>query len=815
VPAGVTGFAVTVPTLTDSINGEPIETLGLTIGGVQGIGGIVDIDRPPVNTVPAAQTTLEDTNLVFSGARTITVADVNGGSLTTTISVGNGTLLAVTGGGATITNNGTSTVTISGTAAQINAALNGLAYRPTADYNGPATLTVATSDGTATDTDTVAITVSAVVDIASDTITTLEDTPITFNPITGTNGASPDNFENAGRAVSAINGTAITVGGSVVVTGGTVTLNADATLTYTPNLNYNGAPSFTYTVSSGGVSETANINVTVAARVGLSVQDVQHWTFNEGSGTTTTNIYPTPDQTGTRTDGIAGGTNLSPIFTSSGHEGSGMQFNGIWSNTSSTRDGGYVALPTSVTNPLRGDGAGAGSASLVFWINTTQTGGTIGWNSPSVIGMENNGGTVDVQWGWLNNTGRIGFGMADDAGIMSTNPVNDGAWHNVAINHNFQTGATEVWVDGILNSTGTLQAGAIMPNNFLGFGVTADDGAATDRYLNGKLDDVRIYNRVLTSSQIQAIYAVESTNLGASAVLDNDGGPVRFTVTATDYSQITVSGAPIGATLTDGGTHSTLITTTGQVVDITGWVQSELAVTGLGTTSAMLEVTATGVVAGDSTTQYINIVTGSTVFNGSAAANTQTGTAASEFFSGMGGNDTINAGAGDDRVFGGIGNDTISGGTGKDVIVGGVGNDTMTGGIVGTADSDSDVFIWSLGDAGTTATPAVDTLNLFTTGTAASGGDVLNLKDLLTGEANNGTSLDNYLHFNFAGGNTTLYVSTTGAFGDNNLVATNPATVTNNDVQQIVFTGVNLTSGFTSDSQVINDLISKGKLITD
>jgi len=39
--------------------------------------------------------------------------------------------------------------------------------------------------------------------------------------------------------------------------------------------------------------------------------------------------------------------------------------------------------------------------------------------------------------------------------------------------------------------------------------------------------------------------------------------------------------------------------------------------------------------------------------------------------------------------------------------------------------------------------------------------------------------------------------------------------VTNNDVQQVVFTGVNLTTGFTSDLQVINDLISKGKLITD
>ena len=45
--------------------------------------------------------------------------------------------------------------------------------------------------------------------------------------------------------------------------------------------------------------------------------------------------------------------------------------------------------------------------------------------------------------------------------------------------------------------------------------------------------------------------------------------------------------------------------------------------------------------------------------------------------------------------------------------------------------------------------------------------------------------------------------------------ATNPTDVTNNDVQQIVFNGVNLTTGFTTDLQLINDLISKGKIITD
>jgi hypothetical protein len=185
---------------------------------------------------------------------------------------------------------------------------------------------------------------------------------------------------------------------------------------------------------------------------------------------------------------------------------------------------------------------------------------------------------------------------------------------------------------------------------------------------------------------------------------------------------------------------------------------------------------------------------------------------------GNAGDDNISGGLGNDTLIGGDGNDTIQGNAGADVIRGGSGNDTMTGGDTGVADTTaSDTFVWAFGDEGTTGTPAVDTVNLFNTSTALAGGvgDVLNLKDLLTGEANNGASLDNYLHFNFSGGNTTLYVSTSGAFSNGNTVATNPTNVTNNDVQQIVFTGVNLTSGFTTDEQVINDLISKGKLITD
>ena len=66
--------------------------------------------------------------------------------------------------GAGVTGNGSASVTITGTAAQINAALAGLAYTGNLNFNGGDTLTVVTGDGTATDTDMIAITVNPVND---------------------------------------------------------------------------------------------------------------------------------------------------------------------------------------------------------------------------------------------------------------------------------------------------------------------------------------------------------------------------------------------------------------------------------------------------------------------------------------------------------------------------------------------------------------------------------------------------------------------------------------------------------------------------
>ena len=83
---------------------------------------------------------------------------------------------------------------------------------------------------------------------------------------------------------------------------------------------------------------------------------------------------------------------------------------------------------------------------------------------------------------------------------------------------------------------------------------------------------------------------------------------------------------------------------------------------------------------------------------------------------------------------------------------GGAGNDTLTG---GTGD---DIFAWRLGDQGTTAAPAADTVTDF----SMAQGDVLDLRDLLQGEEN-ASDLGQYLTFTQSGTNTVIGVSHDGS----------------------------------------------------
>ncbi|GKS64187.1 hypothetical protein YTPLAS72_14910 [Nitrospira sp.] len=191
---------------------------------------IVGVNDPTVVTGGTSGSGNEDTTIT----NTLTATDADG--------LADGTVFTVTGAAT----NGV---------ASIDPATGLWSYTPTADYHGTDSFTVTiTDDAGNTATQVISVTVTPVADITTDSLTTTEDTAISANVLTGTNGATADSFE--GTPVL----TSVTQGAN-----GTVTFLADGTVTYTPNANFNGPDSFTYTITSGGVTETATVNVTVTA----------------------------------------------------------------------------------------------------------------------------------------------------------------------------------------------------------------------------------------------------------------------------------------------------------------------------------------------------------------------------------------------------------------------------------------------------------------------------------------------------------------------------------------------------------------------
>ncbi|RCW26214.1 cadherin domain-containing protein, partial [Vibrio parahaemolyticus] len=143
------------------------------------------------------------------------------------------------------------TFSVSGNSNIQVAIVNGIAtITPTADWNGSEILTFTATDPSGENvSQTVNFTVAPVADIVADKATVVEDTP-TIIKVLGN-----DTFEGDDKVVSldTNNGPA----------NGTVSVNSDGSVTYTPNDNYHGTDSFTYIVTSGGVSESTTVNVDV------------------------------------------------------------------------------------------------------------------------------------------------------------------------------------------------------------------------------------------------------------------------------------------------------------------------------------------------------------------------------------------------------------------------------------------------------------------------------------------------------------------------------------------------------------------------
>lgn len=225
----------------------------------------------------------------------------------------------------------------------------------------------------------------------------------------------------------------------------------------------------------------------------------------------------TTDTSGNNNTGILAGSGTT---LSTGLINKKLTFNGS----------GYITF-TSVA--LFGLASASSEFSVACWVRTTQTDATIlslrnSGNSAIfdfVIGVNAQGGNA--------NTGRLGLSICDDYGsglvsLTAFTPINDGNWHHVIVTRKSNQ-QTSLYLDGAQSSnTFDSLTSSLTPSvasSAIGYQV-----AAGVRPLIGDLDDLQIYSRALTDSEIASIYGGGLGNKALSAAL----GTFAFTgVTAT------------------------------------------------------------------------------------------------------------------------------------------------------------------------------------------------------------------------------------------------------------------------------------------
>ena len=223
--------AVATYTPNANFNGTDSFTYTANDGTTDSAEATITVTVSAVNDIPTvadvAVSTTEDTAVEI----TLTGSDIDEDSLT--FSIGEAT-------------NGT--VSLDGAVAT---------YTPNANFNGTDSFTYTANDGTTDSAEaTITVTVSAVNDIptvADVAVSTTEDTSVEMT-LTGSDIDEDSLTFSIGEA-----------------TNGTVSLDG-AVVTYTPNANFNGTDSFTYTANDG-TTDSAEATITVTVTAVLNVDD--------------------------------------------------------------------------------------------------------------------------------------------------------------------------------------------------------------------------------------------------------------------------------------------------------------------------------------------------------------------------------------------------------------------------------------------------------------------------------------------------------------------------------------------------------------
>ena len=257
---------------------------------------------------------------------------------------------------------------------------------------------------------------------------------------------------------------------------------------------------------------------------------VGYWSFDDGT-TTVAN-----DSSGNRNHGRL--TNMdSATDWVPGKRGKALDFDG--SND-------YVTMGN-----ITADDFGTGPMSVSVWFKTS----SVGYQEP----VDNKtAGTNLAGFNLYMNTGsnKMTFRIADGTNqrsISGITAVDNNQWHHAVGVRNGDT--ITIYIDGVQEGTAT-GVSAYNISNATTFFVGAYGTGAGQANWNGLIDDVRVYNRALSATEIQALY--ESTYRAVNVSQNNrltDGLVGFWSFNGPDMSGVTAydrSGNNNNGTLTNG-----------------------------------------------------------------------------------------------------------------------------------------------------------------------------------------------------------------------------------------------------------------------
>ena len=248
-----------------------------------------------------------------------------------------------------------------------------------------------------------------------------------------------------------------------------------------------------------------------------------------------------------------------------GKIGTAAQFNGSSS---------YISIPNSAGNNIS-------TFSISFWFKTNGQAGT------GVL--FNNGGADSTQTGWyitISSSGVLGFSTSQggDNQLISNGTTNyaDNSWHNVVLVYTavgVGTSTYNVYVDGnstpeITGSNGRFTNTATQPLTIGRFARVAIE------FFNGSIDQVRIFNKAISSSEVTTLYGENnaSSTKSTTDIFDDGSGIAlyEFEEGAKDTGT-----TPYGTGAIDGGQSAVFNNTNSYIT-----VSSSACVTGNGARSA-------------------------------------------------------------------------------------------------------------------------------------------------------------------------------------------------------------------------------------